>query len=287
MVQPATPTLGETNSPVSLADVYAISLWPAGISDPNLYFLLRQRQLEYQCRAIAQEGPSAWRRHSASAGRANGLLASRGRPQISLHLPFTRCGVDINDTAVYVRTVDPPPSRPAAAVEERLPLPGGVGAAYTGTAAAAKQPTSGDRYTHSISSGSGSSSGSQRSTCTPPRLAEQPAKRSRLSSSGEATHAPAPPAHRSGPGLAAHAMCMSPLQGHLIAPCMREQSAPLVIAMHPALAAPSCRCSMVGFGSAASRPLSPASSPLVGWLLSSAQRLCGMLTPQAGAVTAC
>lgn len=243
-----------------------------------MYYALRERQLQYQYRHVAVNDPAIWRPAdcSAAASRPNLLLAARNRPQMRLQLPQSRCGVEANDSAVFIRTVDPPP----AAASKPLAVPAPRGLAHTNSRG-------------SLSSASSSSLGRpELTTCTPPRLLEQPAKRSRLDGSGSGSGAPPPrpAAQRSaGAGLAGRAVLVSPTQhGHLIAYSLRgafgAASGPVIIPMPASAASYGCH-SMASSPRSGylSRAAAPASSPLVGWL----SRLRGMLTPGAEAVTAC
>lgn len=236
--------------------------WPAGISTPTVYFMLRERQLAFQCAAAAREGAVAWRQHSFSAGRSNELLVQRGRPQLSVAVPTTCGGVDANESAIFMRSVEP-----SAA-------PAVVSAADAAAAAAAAAKQSSLQPAHPAPArcrSSSSSSSDDRpplvTTVTPPQLLEQPAKRSRVSCSPPV----AAPAQRPAlPGLAARvppAGAGPSLRGHLVAHRLGENAAPVVIAM-PCSAAPSCR------GMAAIPAAAPPS-----WL----SRLRGMLTPQSRA----
>lgn len=118
-----------------------------------MYYLLKARQLEFHCRAVAAEGPHAccWRTASvASHGAA--LLAARGRPPLHVQLPVTASGVNLSERPVYLRTVGP---RQPAKITLRL---------RPAAPATSKQPAAvlGQRL------------------ATPPQLLEQPPKRSRL-----------------------------------------------------------------------------------------------------------
>ncbi|KAL4436637.1 hypothetical protein ABPG75_003776 [Micractinium tetrahymenae] len=103
--------------------------WPADIDSPTLYFQLKRRAMEYQCREQARLGPcsdpSVWRapHTSAAAGRANPLLASRGRRQLSLRLPAGRTNLTAADELEFVgvlqRSPVPPQAQQAAMQEQQ------------------------------------------------------------------------------------------------------------------------------------------------------------------------
>ncbi|PSC74010.1 citrate synthase methylcitrate synthase [Micractinium conductrix] len=241
-----------------------IGYWPAGLQSPTVYYALKTCQLAFQIRAVAADGPDAWRSHSAAACRQNALLVARARPQLSLRIPHTRCGVEPRDTAVFVRSfVQLPAGEPKPQPQQRAASPRGVApsdSSFSSTCGSAR----------SVSS----SGGSLTASVTPLRLLEQPAKRSRLDA--------AAPQQRVGPGLPARVVCMSP-QGHsahLIAPApQRQRRGPVVIPLPTA----------AGVGASARRAAAAAAAaddggrPFLGWL----QRLRGMLTPDVEAVVAC
>ncbi len=228
--------------------------------------MLRERQLAFQCAAVAREGGAAWRQHSFSAGRSNELLARRGLPQLSVAVPLTRGGVDANESAVFVRSL----------VQSAAPAVVSAAAAAKAAAAAPQQrllqPAQTTPARHSSSSRA-SSRPPLVATCTPPQLLEQPAKRSRVTASPpplqRQQHVQAPP-RTACPGLAVRAApagAASAQLTHLIARSLSEQTAPVVISMPPSSAS-SCR-------SMAASPAAAAG----GWL----SRLRGMLTPQSRA----
>lgn len=215
--------------------------------------MIRERQLAFQIRAVAAEGPAAWRAPANPAAAApSPLLQRRGMRPLAVLVPHTATGIDTNDTAVYVRSINVLCRRPAATA---APAPACSLAAPCRPAPPAPL---------------------QR-LATPPTLEEQPAKRSRLFS---------PP--RPVPGVAAPAAAPR-AAGHLIAPDMRSQagscsacssassarycpsscelaSAPVVLAMPP-LAHTSCP---------ARQQHSSSGSPLIAWL----QKIKHMLSPR-------
>lgn len=215
--------------------------------------MIRERQLAFQIRAVAAEGPAAWRAPANHAAAApSPLLQRRGLRPLAVLVPHGATGIDANDTATYVRSINVLCRRPATAAP--APAAPSLAAPFRAAPPAPLQRLA-----------------------TPPTIEEQPAKRSRRLS---------PP--RPVPGVAhAAAPCAA---GHLIAPDMRSQagscsacssassayycpsscaptSAPVVLAMPP-----------LQHGS---RPVpqqhsSSSSSPLFAWL----QKIKHMLSPR-------
>ncbi|PRW57457.1 hypothetical protein C2E21_4080 [Chlorella sorokiniana] len=230
-----------------------MELWPAGLQSPTVYYMIRERQLAFQIRAVAAEGPAAWRTPANPAAAApSALLQRRGLRPLAVLVPHTATGIDANDTAVYVRSINVMCWRPATAA---LAAPCPLAAPCRPAPPAPLQRLA-----------------------TPPTLEEQPAKRSRLIS---------PP--RPVPGMAALAAAPR-AAGHLIAPDMRSQagscsacssassarycpsscppaSAPVVLAMPP-LAHTSCPPRQ--------HQHSSSGSPLIAWL----QKIKHMLSPR-------
>ena len=235
---------------------------------PAVYFMIRERQLAYQCKAADAAGPAVWRRPTTPPSR-NNLLLNRGRPALSIKLPHAATGVDSNDSVVYVRAVDVACRRLAATATSKqqqqqqrkpapvvTPLPKAVPA--TAAAAAAATSVAAPQYR----------------LTTPPRQEEQPIKRSRLSAplpraavpsaaapaTGAAGHLIAPDAHSSftGPGTCG-STCRAPL------PCCTP---PVVVAMAPLAASTTS-------GMFAAHPASGAGSPLMSWL----EKIKNMLSP--------
>ena len=274
--------------------------------------MLRTSQLSFQYKAVAREGPAAWRARSVAGAAPNALLQRRGRPQLCVRLPLTAGGVSPNETAVYVREVVVRPPRKVAAAAPRPPLP-----AARGAAAPATPPKLIPQPRAPLAALN------QQQAATPPRLLEQPAKRSRLAQPGGAV--------LRAEALAAAARCgirsplpLQPLQqqqqqqqrpchgpphpaGHLIARSAGSASSlsstPVVIHMPPsatstcrsAASASSCRSagsamslgSSPAFGSSGSASnrgsggASAGSASPLGWLQRLSAGVSRLLTPEA------
>ncbi|PSC70278.1 UPF0565 C2orf69-like protein isoform B [Micractinium conductrix] len=84
--------------------------WPASIKSPTLYFRLKRRAMEHQCREQSRAGFSdsaTWRaQHRSAAGGVGSLLrARRGLRQLGVHIPAARTNVSAGDGLEYVGTL--------------------------------------------------------------------------------------------------------------------------------------------------------------------------------------
>lgn len=110
--------------------------WPAGLSTPTLYFQLRRRQLQLQCRtsAVAPAHAKLWRPPEQTQSSPSQLLARRGARPLGLLIPATYTNVQPSETRVQLVAVLDAPCRMAAAATAAAP------AAADTAAAAGTQP---------------------------------------------------------------------------------------------------------------------------------------------------
>lgn len=159
-----------------------------------MYYLLKRKALDFQISAVAAEGPHAccWRQHSVAGARPAELLHARGLPPLGIQLPITASGVNLAERPVFLRTVTAAPRCQPTPASLAVPP-------RDATPAKQQHSTLGQRL------------------ATPPRLLEQPSKRSRL---------------------APEAGAAAPHAGHLIAHCDSEH--PIVLEMVPSSRPASC-----------------------------------------------
>ncbi|KAI3424169.1 hypothetical protein D9Q98_009528 [Chlorella vulgaris] len=142
-------------------------MWPAGLQSPTVYYMLRERQLDFNIQCARLEGPAVWRPTSVAGTRPNALLQLRGRPLLAIKLPAALgSGVQLGDAVVYVRAVQPgsqKPPRPSAVGRIAPSALAVVSAAATAAATGAAAGTT------------------QQCMPTPPHLQQQHGKRSRTS----------------------------------------------------------------------------------------------------------
>ena len=211
-----------------------------------VYYMIRERQLAFQIRAVAAEGPAAWRAPANPAAAApSQLLQRRGLRPLAVLVPHTTTGIDANDTAVYVRSINvlcrrPATAAPAAPCRPAPPAP-------------------------------------LQRLASPPTLEEHPAKRSRLLSPprpvpGGAAPAAAPRAagHLIAPDMRSQAgscsTCSSASSARYCPSSCAPTAAPVVLAMPP-LAYASCPVQQQQHSGG---------SPLFAWL----QKIKLMLSPR-------
>ena len=187
----------------------------------------RDRQLAYNIKSTASEGPSAWRQHSVAGDAPNDLLQRRGLPPLSLQVPLAAgYGIKYGERAMYVRTIDqplPPSLQPAARAKPGADIAMAAAGQASPSAAALHTPTL--RF------------------ATPPRLGEQASKRRLLA-----------------PGAAAVARAAG-ASGHLIATA--RSPSPVVIAVLSAAPSTCSSMSVTPHTAASSISSSAAGSPLV------------------------